>query len=306
MTDFKPYLKTERIISLPIAVETNALLISWREELFILINALATRETLVYKLNTFEFGKLTSLPLLATSAVTCKDQMVVSGSDETGNLILAAIDFNGKILKKISPDITPSVWPILGCSEKIYLAWQQQSIEIQRGSFSLGSMKIQQLPPIRIATTSVKLEATSQSIYAVISKKDQTTILDLITSETYALPRLQTVSIGHTEEGLFFGWIDRDQVYLKFQHSEEKHCFSLENPNSGKLNAISGRKATVWFQYREMNLDGDYQWKSAIIQKDTAIFKIENFIHTIGAWQDMLVAVQDKKIILLKNNPSNK
>ena len=51
MTKYKSFLKIEKTVSLPVAVETNAVLVSWKESLFILTNSIAKRETFVFKMS---------------------------------------------------------------------------------------------------------------------------------------------------------------------------------------------------------------------------------------------------------------
>tara|TARA_R110000823_G_scaffold315579_1_gene448349 strand:+ start:133886 stop:134803 length:918 start_codon:yes stop_codon:yes gene_type:complete len=301
MTKYKSFLKIEKTVSLPVAVETNAVLVSWKESLFILTNSIAKRETFVFKMSdSFTFEKIKTLPILSTSAHIFEGQIIVSGSDNDGKAIIVAINFSGEILQKVPLEITPSIWPMVGGTDKIYVAWQKKADEIKRGILNFNNSEIEQLQQIPVENPPAKLIAVPKTLFAIISEKNKTIVIDLITTEQYSLNITRPITFGQTDEALFFGWVESDRVCLKFQHSDEKYCVASKNANIGKLQAVSGNEVTLWLQKQEMDIDGNYQWKSAIIQKDVEAFEIDNFIHTVGAWNGMLVAVQESKIIFLK------
>lgn len=301
MTKYKSFLKIEKTVSLPFAVETNAVLVSWKESLFILTNSIAKRETFVFKISdSFTFEKIKTLPILSTSAYIFESQIIVSGSDNDGNAIIIAINFSGEILQKIPLEITPSIWPKVGGTDKIYVAWQEKADEIKRSILNFNNSEIEQLQPIPVENPPAKLIAVPKTLFAIISEKNKSAIIDLITNGQHSINIVQPITVGQADEALFFGWVESDRVCLKFQHSDEKYCVASKNANIGKLQAVSGSEAALWLQKQEMDIDGNYQWKSAIIQKDVEIFEIDSFIHTVGAWNGMLVAVQESKIIFLK------
>ncbi|KJJ38919.1 hypothetical protein [Aequorivita vladivostokensis] len=301
MTKYKSFLKIEKTVSLPVAVETNAVLVSWKESLFILTNSIAKRETFVFKMSySFTFEKIKTLPILSTSAYIFESQIIISGSDNEGNAIIVAINFSGEILQKIPLEITPSIWPKVGGTDKIYVAWQEKADEIKRGILNFNNSEIEQLQPIPVENPPAKLIAVTKTLFAIILEKNKTIVIDLITNEQHSLNISQSITVGQSNEDIYFGWMESNTVCLKFQHSEEKHCVASKNANTGKLQAVSGSEAALWLQKQEMDIDGNYQWKSAIIQKDVEIFEIDSFIHTVGAWNGMLVAVQESKIIFLK------
>ncbi|HNP66917.1 MAG TPA: hypothetical protein PKH16_03345 [Aequorivita sp.] len=301
MTKYKSFLKIEKTVSLPVAVETNAVLVSWKESLFILTNSIAKRETFVFKMSdSFTFEKIKTLPILSTSAYIFESQMIVSGSDNDGKAIIVAINFSGEILQKIPLEITPSIWPKVGGTDKIYVAWQEKADEIKRGILNFNNSEIEQIQQIQVENPPAKLISVPKTLFTIISEKNKTIVIDLITNEQHSLNISQSITVGQSNEDIYFGWMESNTVCLKFQHSEEKHCVASKNANTGKLQAVSGNEVTLWLQKQEMDIDGNYQWKSAIIQKDVEAFEIDNFIHTVGAWKGMLVAVQESKIIFLK------
>ena len=143
MTKYKSFLKIEKTVSLPVAVETNAVLVSWKESLFILTNSIAKRETFVFKMSdSFTFEKIKTLHILSTSAFIFESQMIVSGSDNDGKAIIVAINFSGEILQKVPLEITPSIWPMVGGTDKIYVAWQEKADEIKRGILNFNNSEI--------------------------------------------------------------------------------------------------------------------------------------------------------------------
>tara|TARA_R110000822_G_scaffold224281_2_gene357329 strand:- start:147 stop:917 length:771 start_codon:yes stop_codon:yes gene_type:complete len=250
--------------------------------------------------DSFTFEKIKTLPILSTSAHIFEGQIIVSGSDNDGKAIIVAINFSGEILQKVPLEITPSIWPMVGGTDKIYVAWQKKADEIKRGILNFNNSEIEQLQQIPVENPPAKLIAVPKTLFAIISEKNKTIVIDLITTEQYSLNITRPITFGQTDEALFFGWVESDRVCLKFQHSDEKYCVASKNANIGKLQAVSGNEVTLWLQKQEMDIDGNYQWKSAIIQKDVEAFEIDNFIHTVGAWNGMLVAVQESKIIFLK------
>jgi hypothetical protein len=226
--------------------------------------------------------------------------MIVSGSDNDGKAIIVAINFSGEILQKIPLEITPSIWPKVGGTDKIYVAWQEKADEIKSGILNFNNSEIEQIQQIQVENPPAKLIAVPKTLFTIISEKNKTIVIDLITNEQHSLNISQSITVGQSNEDIYFGWMESNTVCLKFQHSEEKHCVASKNANTGKLQAISGSEAALWLQKQEMDIDGNYQWKSAFIQKDVEVFEIDNFIHTVGAWNGMLVAVQESKIIFLK------
>tara|TARA_R110002012_G_scaffold41736_8_gene114176 strand:+ start:28637 stop:29560 length:924 start_codon:yes stop_codon:yes gene_type:complete len=303
MTNYKSFLKIEKNISLPIAVETNVILTPWNDNLFILINSVAKKETFIFKMNdSFTFEKIATLPILSTSAIIFKNKIIVSGSNNDGKPLILVTDIFGKIFQKIPLKITPTIWPVIACSEKIYIVWQEKAKEIKHGILNFNNSEIEKIQSIPVENPTSNLYALSKTILATISEKNKTFLMDLVTNEQHTLNLVHPITVGQEDEAVFYGWTENDSVCIKFLNSKEKYCVASKNANSGKLKAISGNEAALWLQKQEMNINGDYQWKSAIIKKKVEIFEIDNFIHTVGAWNDMLVAVQESKIIFLKKN----
>lgn len=301
MTNYNSFLKVEKRISLPVLVETHAILITWNEELFVLINSVANKETLVFKLNNaFTLEKITALSILSTTAVICDNQMIVSGADSEGKPVIVAINSAGKILWKKSLNVTPSIWPIVVCGEETYIAWQEKPDEIKLEKLNLDTKKIVHLHSITIENPPATLHPLPKTIVAVISEKNQTAVVDLITNQKSSLKIPQPLVIGQTDKNIFFGYLEKNTICLKYQNEEKPHYVSVKNALSGKLKAISGSEAALWILKQEMTIDGDYQWKSSIIQENTEVFDMEGLVYAVATWNKVLAIIQDSKIVILK------
>jgi hypothetical protein len=300
------FLKIEKTISLPIAVETQAIVITWNEELYILINSAANKETFVFKLNTsLSFEKIARLPLLSTSATICKHQLIVIGANSEGKPLVIAINNSGEIQKENILEITPTIWPVMACSNETIIAWQENATEIERGYFNVETNKIEKLPSISVSNPPAIIFPLKEEIVATLSEKNKTHLINLTSGEITNLDISQPMAIGKTINSIFYGWLEKDTVSLKFLKNSKEVNFHLKNASLGKLNAISGKEATLWIQKQETEIDNDYQWNSAIIQENTAIFEIEGFIYAVGSWNDKIILIQSSRLILLKKSINN-
>lgn len=299
-------LKIEKIISLPITIETHAVSINWNEDLWVLINLTATKETFIYRLNaSLNFEKIVSLPFLSTSATICKNKLFIIGADFKGKPVLISINKFGKILTNHTLEFTPTIWPVIAYSNKLFIAWQENETEIERGNFNMETNKIEKLKPISISNPPAIFCALKETVFATISEKTETRLINLISDEIIKLDISQQITIGKTIETIFYGWMENNTVCLKFLKKNKQINFPIKNASLGKLKAISGNLATFWLQNRQMQMSDEYQWKSIIIQEKTSVFEIEGFIFTVGSWNNRIVLVQNSRIILLKNtNPA--
>lgn len=293
--------KIEKIIGLPIFVETHAILMDWNGELWIFINAAENKETFAFKLNaSFAFEKITTLPLLSTSAIVCEKMIIISGANADGNPMVVAIDNSGKIQYKNLLNITPIIWPVLSFNKEVFIAWQENQNEIERGILNLKTNKIEKFPAILVEKPPVILFPLKETLLATITKNNKINIVDLHNGKTVAEDILQQVSIGKAQEGVFYGWLEGNKICIKQHINDESDCIPLKNASLGNLKAISGNEVTLWIQNRELTIDGNYQWKSTIIQENTDLFEIEGFVYSVISLEKRFVAIQNSKLILFK------
>lgn len=301
MKNYSAHFNVEKIIALPISVETNAILLEWDEVLWVFINTVENKETFVYKVNTsLEIEKITTLPLLSTSAITSEKNIFISGADAEGNLKIIAIDDSGKIQWENSLKIVPIIWPVMAYNGKIFIAWQEKISEIERGYLSLETKKIEKLTTILVENPPAILFPLEKTILATISESNKISIVDLLNEKKIAENVLHQLTIGKLEEGIFYGWQEGNKICIKHQNNKESDCIPVKNASLGNLKAISGNEATFWLQNKEMTVDGDYQWKSTIIQKNTDLFEIEGFVYSVVSWEKRFAAIKNSKLILFK------
>ena len=295
-------LTIEKTIALPIAVETHAVLIDWNDELWIMINSVQNKETFIFKLNlSFSFEKIINLSLLSNSATICKNKLFIMGSNFEGKPVIISINNLGEIQNEINLEVIPTIWPVTTCSNKVFIAWQENSTEIERGNLNIETTNIDKLPPISISNPPAMLFPLKETIIATILEKNQTRLINIITQEISNLDISQQIAVGETSDSVFYGWLEKDNVCLKFLEKDKQVNFKIEKASLGNLKAVSGREATLWIQKQEMTIDDDYKWKSIIIQENTDAFEIEGFVYTVGSWGDRIVVIQNSEIILLKN-----
>lgn len=301
MTENNSALKIEKTISVSTAVETHAVLIDWNDELWIFINSVERKETSVFKLDSSFFLKeYTPLPLLITSATLCEKEIVLSGANIEGKPLIIAINNSGEIQSLNILEIIPTIWPVIACSNKIFIAWQENANEIDRGNLNLETSKIEKLPAISVNNPPAMLFPLKETIFAAISEKNKTQLVNLISNEISNLDISQPITVGETIDAIFYGWLETNFVCLKFLKEDKQVNFPMKKASLGNLKAISGNEATLWIQKRELQMDDTYQWKSTIIQENTEMFEIDGFIYTVKSWNDRLVLIQNSRIILLK------
>ena len=301
MKNYSAHFNVEKIIALPISVETNAILLGWDKTLWVFINTVENKETFVCKVNTsLEIEKITTLPLLSTTAITSEKNIFISGADAEGNPKVIAIDDSGKIQWKNSLKIAPIIWPVMAYDGKIFIAWQEKIGEIERGYLNLETKEIKKLEPFDNVKPPAILFPIEKTILATIPENNKINILDLLNQKEIAENISHLVTIGKLEEGIFYGWQDGNKICMRYHLNNKTECISLKNASLGKLKAISCNEPTFWLQNQELAIDGDYQWKSTIIQKNTALFEIEGFVYSVVSWRERFAAIQNSKLILFK------
>ncbi|MDP2686430.1 MAG: hypothetical protein Q8O62_04355 [Aequorivita sp.] len=301
MTENNSALKIEKTISLPMTVESHTVLVDWDNELWIMINSIQNKETFIFKMNaSLSFEKMVSLPLLSTSATICKNKLIITGSNFEGKPKIISLNNLGEIQEEIILELTPTIWPVITCSNKIFFAWQEDADEIKYGSLDLEKNEIDNLPAISVNNPPAKLFPLKETIYASFSEKNKTQLVNLINNEISNLDISQPITVGETIDAIFYGWLETNSVCLKFLKKDKQINFPMKKASLGNLKAISGNEATLWIQKRELQMDDSYQWKSTIIQENTEMFEIENFIYAVKSWNDRLVLIQNSRIILLK------
>ncbi len=301
MESYSSHFCIEKIIALPISVETNAILLDWGEELWVFINIVENKETFVCKVNiSLEIEKITTLPHLSTSAITSEKNIFISGADAEGNPKIIAIDGSGKIQWENSLKIAPIIWPVMAYNEKIFIAWQEKIGEIERGYLSMETTEIEKLPAILVENPPAILFPIQTTILATVTKNNKISIVDLLNKKEIAENVLYQLTIGKLEEGIFYGWQDGNKICMKNHFNNKTECISLKNASLGKLKAISGNEPTLWLQNQEMTVDGADQWKSTIIQESTKLFEIQGFVYSVVSWREKFAAVQNSKLIIFK------
>ncbi|MBK5212346.1 MAG: hypothetical protein JJE55_01645 [Flavobacteriaceae bacterium] len=304
MKENKAILKIAKTISLPIVIETHAVLVCWDEVVYILINVLANKETILFKLNaSLDFEKMAQLPLLSTSATICKKQLIVTGADFEGKPMIIAINNSGEIQWQNTLEFTPTIWPLTTCSNKLFIAWQENTNQIERGNLNLVAHKIERLSPISVSSPPAILFPLKETIFAAISEKNKTTLINLISNKIANLDISQQITIGETTDAIFYGWLEPNTVFLKFLKNDKLVDFPINKASLGKLKAISGKEATFWLQKQESTIDEDNKWQSVVIQENTDVFEIDGFVFSVIAWKDSLAVIQNSKLILLKKQP---
>lgn len=297
-------LTIEKTIALPIVVETHAVLIDWNDELWIMINSVQNKETFIFKLNlSLSFDKIINLPLLSNSATICKNKLFIMGSNFEGKPVIISINNLGEIQNEINLEVTPTIWPVITFAHKIFIAWQENSTEIERGNLNIETTKIDKLPSISISNPPAMLFPLKKMILASFSEKNKVHLINLGSNEVSQLDISQQIAVGETSDSVFYGWLEKDNVCLKFLEKDKQVNFKIEKASLGNLKAVSGREATLWIQKQEMTIDDDYKWKSIIIQENIDPLEIEGFVYTVGSWGDRIVVVQNSEIILLKKQP---
>ncbi len=301
MTENNSALKIEKTISLPMTVESHTVLVDWDDELWIMINSIQNKETFIFKMNaSLSFEKMVSLPLLSTSSTICKNKLIITGSNFEGKPKIISLNNLGEIQEEIILDHTPTIWPVIACSNKIFIAWQENANEIDRGNLNMETSKIEKLPSISVKNPPAMLFPLKETVFAAISEKNKTQLVNLISNEISDLDISQPITVGETSNSIFYGWLETATVCLKFLKKDKQINFPMKKASLGNLKAISGKEATLWFQKRELQMDDTYQWKSTIIQENIEMFEIDGFIYTAKSWNDRLVLIQNSRIILLK------
>ena len=306
MSQTTPCLQLEKMILLPVSVESHALAQKWQEDLWLLINQPGDRETQLLKItSSHRVEIIAALPILAASMTNCNQQMIVTGSNAEGRPLVIGLDAQGRLLwEYLFSGPEPTTWPVAACGPMPTIAWQQTPDKIEVGMLDMKSATLFRKPAITVGAPPAKIFSWKNKIWGVWAEKNGLHIVDLaeaiervvLTDGIYA----NEFSIGQSSEGTYFGWTAGNQAYWLLPETSLPTSVVLENAAGGTFSLISGEAPLIWIQKSKEGLDGNLEWESTLVLQDTKPHILDGFVFIVSWWQQRVVVVNQSRILLLK------
>ena len=296
----------EKIIALPTFVESNAMLLEKDECLWLLINQTGNKKTQIYKVfPSLIFQFISSLPIIATTAVTCGEQITVSGANSTGQPFIIGINDIGQVIWEYTfQDLKPVTWPTVSCGDKPLFAFQQTQEKIEWGYLDTKSAELISKQSFSIDTPPVKFFPLKDKLLVGWSGKKKIHFLDLNeeNEEVVKMNRMYTgnYSAQQSKEGIYYGWLLGNQAHLFIQSTKSLIIIPLNNSASSTFNLVAGGSPLIWAQHYNENNYGDFEWESTLILNKDCFFSIDGYVYSVIWWGRKIVMINQSKIILLK------
>ncbi len=297
-------LHQEKVIALPIAVETHALATEWNDDLWVLINQPGEHQTALLKVTPdYTVTLVGKVPTLASSSALCGEELIISGSDSVGNVVILAINSSGSILWQHSPDINkPTTWPEVTCDTHPLIAWQDKPASVQWGVLNPANGSLERWPENKVGQPPAKLYAWRETLLAAWAEMGELHILDLRKGSEQVVPvdegRVADFSVARSKNGIYYGWTAAGKAYWMLPPSTT--FYPLPHDSHGTFNLISGGPPLVWVQESEDDIDENLNWKSTLIPADSHPHSVSGYVFAVTWWQQKVALVQQSNIILLK------
>lgn len=306
MTPKASCLQTEKIIPLPVTVESNAIALEWKEDLWILVNQPGLKNTRLLKINSsYETEIVSTLPILASSTACCEQQMIVTGSDSNGKPLALGLDSGGKPLWEFHfPDVAPVNWPVASCGDKPFLAWQGTHEKVEVGLLDIESKILLRRPVLSVPNPPVRFFAWKGNCRAGWTEKGRIIINDLMDGNKTEIGtnniRTREYAVGQTSEGKYYGWIIGNQVFWLLPEKPLSGSVNIANASMGTLKLISGGIPLMWIQRLLQDDDKNPEWESILVIPDKKPYILNGFVFSVAWWQNKVVIVNHSKVLLLK------
>lgn len=301
-------LHMEKVIPLPVAVESHALAQEWGGDLWLLINQPGNQQTQLLKISSsHEVEIIAALPIMAASMTSCDQQLIVTGSNAQGQSLIIGLDANGQLrweYRFSGPQ--PTTWPIAACGPMPVIVWQQTPDRIETGLLDSKSGSLHRKPAIDVGTPPARMYSWKNRVWGAWAEQEGIHVVDLVeggqrvvlTDGVYATE----FSVGQSSEGAYFGWTTRNQACWLLPNTPSPNSVVIENLAGGTISLISGGMPLMWIQKSKQSIDEGLEWESTLTLADRRPHTVDGYVFTVAWWRQQVVVVNQSKVLVFRNN----
>ena len=299
-------LQLQKMIPLPVSVESHALAEEWEGELWLLINQPGNHQTQLLKITSAHaIESIAVLPIIAASMTCCDQQMIISGSNADGRPLIIGLNAAGLLLwEYVFSDISPIVWPITGCGLAPTIAWQQHPDKIELGVLDTNSATLLRKPAFNVEVPPAKIFSWKNKVWGAWADKGTLHVVDLVEDDERVIAtdgfHANEFSVGQTREGVYFGWTAGNNAFWLLPESPSPGIIDIENIAGGTFCLISGGEPLGWIQKSKQGIGGELEWESTLVFADLTAHTVDGYVFTIAWWQQQVVVVSQSKILLFR------
>lgn len=297
----------EKSIPLPVEIDSHAIVYEWNDTLWLFINRFSEQKTRVYNINTtYEIALLTELSMMSSTVVSCKNELVVTGSNSEGKPMTVGIDSDGnQIWSHAFPEINPITWPVISCENELVIAWQESIETLEVGSFNKKSDTIFRQSKIEIGAPPVSLYSWKNHLHGIWLEHDKIRHIDLLKNQETSVElhgeRPNAISFGIANELSYFGWTTKDSVHFKSGEGSEIPSVKLDQTASGEMTAISGTAPLIWIQAQSLDIDENRNWRSVLVVPGMDVYNVKGYVYAVSWWKNKIVVVHPKQLLILNS-----
>ena len=299
-------LNSEKTIPLPVAIDSHAIAYEWNDALWLLINRFSEQKTHVYKVTQdYEIALVSKLSMMSSTASSCDDQFIITGSNSVGKPIIIAINAEGKeIWNHVLSEITPITWPITACGGELLLSWQESTDTLEVGSLNTKTNEFKRNSQIKVETPPLTLFAWKNYMHSIWLDNKQIHLTDVSKNEKSLIERngdyADNFTVGIADDHLYYAWATKDHVSLKFSEEKKTQSVPVENASGGDIIAVSGKEPLIWSQRADMDMDENIIWKSVLVIPEKEIYNINEYVYAVSWWHDKIVVVHPNRLSILQ------
>ena len=306
MSQMTSCLDSEKTIPLPVVIDSHAIAYEWNDALWLLINRFSEQKTHVYKITQdHKIVLVSKLSMMSSTASSCDDQLIITGSNSVGKPIIIAINAEGEqIWNHVLSEMNPITWPVTSCGDELLLTWQESIDTLEVGSLNTKTNVFQRQSQILVETPPLTLYAWKNHMHSIWLDNKQIHDMDVSKNEKSLIERngdyADNFTMGIADDNLYYAWATKDQVSLKFSEEKKVQSVKVENASGGDIIAVSGKEPLIWIQRADMDIDENIIWKSALVIPGKEIYKINEYVYAVSWWQDKIVVVHPNRLLILQ------
>ena len=305
MSQMTSCLDSEKSIPLPVEIDSHAIVYEWNDTLWLFINRFSEQKTHVYNMNkAYELALLTELSMMSSTVVSCKNELVVTGSNSEGKPVIIGINSEGdQIWSHFFSEINPITWPVTSCGNEMVIAWQESINTLEVGILNTKNNSLQSQTKVNIETPPVTLYSWKNHMHGIWLDRNQIHDIDLLKNQETIIDLdgvySNNISFGITNDLPYLGWTTKDWVYFKYLEGGTIESVKVENLTTGEMSVISGTAPLLWIQSQSLDLDESRNWKSVLVVPGMDVYNVNGYVYAVGWWQNKIVVAHSSKLVIL-------
>lgn len=287
-------------VELPQAVESAARLVVLGDELRVLVNSIEnhhTEQMLITRSR--DLRMLEPLPLMTASACGRRDSMVVTGSNQMGEPMIASVARDGSVswLTALEGSM-PLRWPLPGGGAPARIAWMMENGRIETaiaGPAGIADQKSFEAggPPLEVAMS-------TDAAWALWSDEGGVWLANSGGSrQKLEAHYCSELAIDASGNDVWAAWMREHEVHWKRIGDEVVHQGATTS-STARLGITAGKEAVIALRYAETEDEKLAHWTTELILQDTEGWAVKELLHSVAWWGDNIVAAGTNSVRFLK------